>query len=95
MTSEERYDINPQPGDTCSLIDEVIQKIDEALGYTKNADRSESIDELRDACTDVDWALDGLEDKLEAIRERVSSVRWWGQEWKDEAKRLHDKQEGE
>jgi len=95
MTSEERYSISPQPGDTCPLIDEVIRKIDEALGDIKNADRSESIDELRDACRNVDWALDGLEDKLEAIRERVSRVRGWGQEWKDEAKRLHDEQEGE
>ena len=90
MTSEEMHGIAPQPEDTCPLIDAVIRKIGEALGYTKNADRSESIDELQDTCANVDWALDGLEDKLEAIRERVSSVRAWGQGWKDEAKRLQN-----
>jgi len=90
MTSEERYDISRQPEDTCPLIDAVIREISNALGYVKNADRIDDVRELQEICSSVDWAIDGLEDKLEAIRTRVSEVRAWGQEWKDEAKRLQN-----
>jgi len=90
MTSEEMHGIALQPGDTCPLIDAVIKGVSDSLNSVKNADRSESIEELQDICSSVEWDLDGLEDKLEAIRTRVSEVRAWGQEWKDEAKRLQN-----
>jgi peptidoglycan hydrolase CwlO-like protein len=90
MTSEEMHGIAPQPEDTCPLIDAVIEGVSDSCDSVKYADRAEDIKELQDICSSVDWALDGLEDKLEAIRTRVSEVRAWGQEWKDEAKRLQN-----
>jgi peptidoglycan hydrolase CwlO-like protein len=90
MTSEEMHGIALQPGDTCPLIDAVIKGVSDSLNSVKYADRAEDIKELQDICSSVEWDLDGLEDKLEAIRTRVSEVRVWGQEWKDEAKRLQN-----
>jgi len=90
MTSEEMHGIAPQPEDTCPLIGAVIKGLSDSFNSVRYADRTEDIKELQNICSSVEWDLYGLADTLEAIRTRVSEVRAWGQEWKDEAKRLQN-----
>lgn len=65
--------IDRLPPNTCPLIDAVIKDINAAIGYA--AKNYTDLEEADSALTDICWALEGLEDKLEEIRRANSSLR--------------------
>lgn len=65
--------IDRLPPNTCPLIDAVIKDINAAIGYAAN--NYTDLEEAESALTDICWALDGLEDKLEEIRRANSTLR--------------------
>ena len=94
-TSEELYDIRSQAPDTCPLID-AIQR--EAKNIRKKMYNYEKMDESE--LKDILWHVDnflydnicgGSQCAIERVRDNVSNVRAWGQEWKDYAKRVDPK----
>lgn len=65
--------IDRLPPNTCPLIDAVIKDINAAIGYA--AKNYTDLEEADSALTDICWALEGLEDKLEEIRRANGSLR--------------------
>lgn len=91
MSEETEHSISPEPGHTCPKIDDVIDKIKEALHKLKGYNKME-LDELKSSVSDAEWCLDSLmgrKGELEAIRDHVISIRSWGKEWKDKALEYH------
>ena len=91
-TSEELFDISPQPKEQCPLINEVVsQLIDnskEVKGVWKDLGR---IEEAESYLSTLDWAeynIRNLESNMEDIRSNIENLRAWGEEWKDFAKQL-------
>ena len=89
-SSEKRYGISKQPSETCPLIDAAMKAVQEAQEYTQRSDR-DSEEELRERLWRIELALSELvqyrnQGILEDIRNNVSAIRNWGQEWKDLAK---------
>lgn len=62
------------PPITCPLIDSVIEGIRDAESAVKRHERMDEA-ELRDACSEVETDLSGLEDILEQIRDANSALR--------------------
>lgn len=90
MNSEKRFGIQAQPAETCPMINEVIEKINEALNILNVRSRVDDIDDLRNVCLDAIWELEDLEQTMERIRDRAVDIRAWGQEWKELAKELEE-----
>jgi len=92
MTSEEKYGISEQPDDTCPLINHAQDCIKDMMNtfpssrMMRNADEEELRGMLQDAEETVNWEGEKADEKLEEIRERVTKIRAWGQDWKDFAK---------
>ena len=85
MSKELTHGITEQPGDTCGFIDAAVADVRKALSLLKGYHRME-LEDLRKACEDAEWAIDNLSGPrghLELIRERVKTIRQWGQEWKE------------
>ena len=88
MTSETVHDIAKQPEPTCPMIDEVIKSLRSAERAMRKFDKCDDPSELRDMLDNVHTELfhwSTTEDKLEAIRKHVESIRAWGEEWKQYA----------
>lgn len=81
VTTERFLNIDETPGDTCPFIDETISSIDNALSALK----SDDVDDIKYW---VEYYLDGLESVLEDARTNVEKIRSWGQQYKDELKRV-------
>jgi hypothetical protein len=93
--SEELYGVRPQPADTCPLID-AIKK--EAKDIQKKMYNYEKMDETE--LKDILWHIDnflhenisgGSQCAIERVRDNISTIRAWGQEWKDYAKQVDPK----
>lgn len=88
MSSEIEHCIVKQPEPTCPLIDAIIKTLRDADKAMRNFERCDDPETLRDMLDSVRRELfhwDTAEDKLEAIRKHVESIRSWGEEWKQYA----------
>ncbi len=90
MSSERAFGVSEQPEETCPMIDAVLKGIADAISSAKASD-GDDVNELKDALSDVDWAISGIPSDLENIRRHITDIRSWGQEWKDQAKELKDR----
>lgn len=93
MSSEVEYGLPEQPGDTCPMIDDVISILRNAESHLKGYERLEDPDELKEVISNIETELfwgwkSNTEGKLEEIRAHVTTIREWGQAWKDLAKDL-------
>ena len=61
------------PPNTCPQIDSVIEEINSAIKIAAKC--YDSLDDAENALGDIIWALNGLEDKLEIIREANGDLR--------------------
>lgn len=86
-TSEERFNLPPQPEQACPLIDEVIMGITDKLGdvgdIARNLDFGQEQRDLLDIAR-----YDEFREQLNEIRKRIEDIREWGQRWKNLAKTL-------
>tara|TARA_R110000772_G_scaffold249530_2_gene363834 strand:+ start:23256 stop:23582 length:327 start_codon:yes stop_codon:yes gene_type:complete len=92
MTTEEIFDIPPQPAETCPLVDKAQALAESALGHATNYDKCDE-EELRDRLWRIESDLGDLvgykgNGLIEEIRQANESIRNWGQEWKDAAKNV-------
>lgn len=99
-TSEYRYGIIRQPDNGCPLIDDVLDCLENAMDAIKRYERCDDVDELRDMISTVETELGSVigyrrGGKMEVIRERMSEIREWGQEWKNLAKQYAPEEERE
>lgn len=86
LSSEQRYDIKPQPPETCQKIDESIKAVEQALSCLKGASKMDEA-ELKEAAENAEYLLaeivgyrkSGL---LEDIRQANIAIREWGEQWK-------------
>lgn len=88
MTSEEKYELAPQPPNSCGLIDEAISHVSKALKQINNYHTVEDVEKLHNILWEVEYELDYLvknkkEGLLEDIRKFNTDLRTWGQQWKD------------
>ncbi len=88
--SETLYGISRQPAPACPTINAAIDDVVKLQRRIKGYERAEE-DELRDMLSDVEYLLGelcgyGRTGTLEDLRDRITDVRAWGQEWKDLAK---------
>jgi len=98
-TSEELFGIDLQPDEQCPKIDKYLSINDNAINwvteYVKDIKKTEDLDDIYKYADDIEWELDSLnaESSLEEIRNKCGSVRYWGQQWKDLAKKLLNERE--
>lgn len=83
MSSETTHNLPEQPGNTCPMIDDVISLGNCIFKTTRRYDRLDSVEELHKVISDVESDLFGLTSQMESIRGHVSSIRDWGQAWKE------------
>ena len=81
MSEEKRFGICKEPFQTCPMIDEVIDGLNEVDKIVHKFKNSEDPEVLRDCLSDI---LDNLpsERQMENIRENIIAIRSWGEEWK-------------
>lgn len=95
MTSEQRFKLQPQPGETCPLIDHgqsLVQKLlDNSTGNrTDNLDEDELRELVHDIERTIDWYAPDVDAQFEKVRDHVVKIREWGEQWKCFVKDLHD-----
>ena len=92
--SEELYGIRKQPADTCPLINELQLEAKSIESKMYNYEKMDET-ELKDILWSVDNFLHDItgvgNSLIERIRDNVSNIRGWGQEWKDYAKKVDPK----
>lgn len=98
-TSEEIHEISQQPPPTCEIIDKALKEINDTQRRIRGYEKSDE-DELRDMLSDVESNIASLSGYgqsglLEDIRDRVTEIRQWGEEWKKYALSLYDLHESE
>ena len=81
MSEEKRFGICKEPFQTCPMIDEVIDGLNEVDKIVHKFKNSEDPELLRDCLSDI---LDNLpsERQMENIRENIIAIRSWSEEWK-------------
>lgn len=85
-TSEELYNIPPQPQQTCPLIDEIIMGISDKLGDVAEIARDLEYGQEQLDLIEVSHYEDYRE-QLNELRKQVEDIREWGQMWKNIAKK--------
>ena len=109
MSSEERYGLPKQPGNTCPIIDAALndlgslqRKYDGPGPFDRRRIRNaETAEELRDIIDEIVYEIEQdnelntrpIEDAFEECREQASKIREWGESWKELAKENLDKVE--
>ena len=94
-TSEQRFNIAPQPPEMCPRIDTVIDNVKgvmEEINYESRTRGHTERDELETKLKDIESLSDfNISVEMEEIRDLIISLRAWGEEWKEFAKYLFDK----
>lgn len=85
-SSEELYNIPPQPQQTCPLIDEIIMGISDKLGDVAEIARNLEHGQEQLDLIEVSHYEDYRE-QLNELRKQVEDIREWGQRWKNIAKK--------
>lgn len=88
-TSEQLFHIDEPIEHQCPKFDELVKKV-KSIHKTSQISRYDSgdIDELLYKLKDIEWDASDLEDEINELREAITSVRQWGEEWKRFAKGL-------
>ncbi|PLR99542.1 hypothetical protein [Bacillus sp. T33-2] len=86
-TTEEIFDIDIPPEHQCPKIDKVIKTINE-VNKQANVGRHDEFEDLKDKLKSIEYDISGLDDDVEELREAIESVRKWGQQWKELAKKV-------
>ena len=76
MTTEQQHQIPKQPFPSCLSIDETVERLNRAIRTLEHAPECREVSESRDRLEEA------IED-VEQYREIHSSMRAWGQGWKD------------
>ena len=76
---------------TCPDIDKLIKGINEIQKLTKNYQKIDEVDDLKDILSDVENILWDFEDKLEELRRANDTLRDWGISEAEEVDKLEDK----
>lgn len=95
MTSEERYGVDPQPKETCPMIDALQTDLASAYKTMRNYQKSDDVEELKEMLSDIEHILfswSAAHSSLEEIRTHVVSIRDWGQQWKENFIELKESQ---
>lgn len=91
MTSEQINGIVEQPEPTCPDIDKAIKELDNLISMCRHSEKMDE-KELRNVVESVDWELPSIIGIFEELRRANQAIREWGQEWKDKAKELSERQ---
>lgn len=76
---------------TCPDIDKLIKGINEIQKLTKNYQKIDEVDDLKDILSDVENILWDFEDKLEELRRANDTLRDWGISEAEEVDKLEYK----
>jgi len=88
MTSEEKYEISPQPPVSCPIAAEATEAMKRVLGEVDGYQRVESVEVLYDILWNVEYHGSGITEKIEELRRANEAIRDWGEQWKTLAKSL-------
>ena len=76
---------------TCPDIDKLIKGISEIQKITKNFQKIDEVEYLKDILSDVENILWDFEDKLEELRKSNDTLRDWGISEAEEVDKLESK----
>lgn len=93
MSSEEKLNITKPKEHQCSKINEAIDKLKRGVDSVKGISKQSEDSDIEHLADDALYYLEDIEGYLEDFRCAIETVRKWGQEWKDEAKRLFNEYE--
>lgn len=94
-TSEQHYGLMDAPDYQCPRIDSIISDIADAQILCRDIQKLDEgyIDDILNAASDAEDKLSTLEDELETMRTEVDELREWGNQWKNLAKAIIDRNE--
>jgi hypothetical protein len=89
QTTEQLFDIDDAPEFQCDFITKISDRVNtiEAVADVKRRDEDD-LEVLTDKLWEIRNEADGLSDDVEKIRNAITEVRAWGQQWKDMCKKL-------
>jgi hypothetical protein len=93
MTSEQKYNITPQPPESCPIAAEATEAMKRVLGEVEGYARVDSVDVLHDILWRVEYHGSGITKQIEELRRANVAIRDWGEQWKTLAKSLDDELE--
>jgi len=88
MTSEQKYEISPQPPVSCPIAAEATESMKRVLGEVDGYQRVESVEVLHDILWNVEYHGSGICEQIEKLRQANEAIREWGEQWKTLAKAL-------
>ena len=97
-TSEKLFGFREQPEENCPKVDLGKKAWYSAKcdigGYCTDLKRCDSIEQAENIGDDIEWIIERLDidGEYEELREQCANIRAWGQEWKNIAKKLIEKQ---
>jgi hypothetical protein len=89
QTTEELFNIDPVPDFQCDFITDIKNKVGniEMAADVKRRDEDD-LEVLTDKLWGIRHDVYGLEDDVEKLRDAITLVREWGQQWKDMCKKI-------
>jgi len=96
MSEERHFGIAREPQYTCPMIDSVIDELDSVNQNIEGFEKTKSTEDLVEMLKYVEEIVGGvskLQNRLEEIRENVTNIRDWGEEWKRLAIKLSNELE--
>ena len=93
-TSEEIFGIDPQPVESCPMIDAAIKDhnrmVKDVRNYCSDLLSIDNTDQAAGISKNIKWYVSGIETEssLEDLRMQCVNIRSWGQGWKNLAKQL-------
>jgi hypothetical protein len=89
QTTEDLFDITEAPNFQCDFITKISDRAStiESAADVKRRDE-DNLEVLTDKLWEIRNEADGLSDDVEKLRDAITEVRAWGQQWKDMCKKL-------